>query len=255
MLSPTPFIGILTLLLIVSLLTRCSEDQLIEMDSLERDLLLTWIALEREDTTQIAEYSAIAQQNWLLLQRHYGSARVRPAFLQSAMRVNMWMLKLRHAVDYKQPEQASVAIHLMQNELRILHPQLGTTHPTDHLYDFYYQWQDVVAASNDPMVELLEWKEFEECFELATQSWTAYVAKRPYFSNTLFPGYGQNASNSEVASLAMTRSLEHFATLLEEADHTLVADLSRKIDKLFFDYLAVVTAYPTPSHAAEAAVQ
>ena len=80
------------------------------------------------------------------------------ALRQSADRVNLWMLNLRNAVKYDQPTRAMMAINLMQNELRVLRPRFGMNHPADHLYDFYYQWQDVVAASNDPMMCLLEWR-------------------------------------------------------------------------------------------------
>lgn len=113
----------------------------------------------------------------------------------------------------------------------------------------------MVAASNDPMMCLLEWTEYEERYELATKSWKEYAAARPRFSDTLFPGYGQNAGDAEAAALAMTNSLDHFATLLKEADHTLAAEPGRLIDDLFFDYLAVVTAYPGQPSSAEAIVQ
>jgi|GEM_PF-5796888 hypothetical protein len=255
MLRPTTILSLFFLLLTVVFLTRCSEDQVIEMESLERDLLLTWIALEREDAPRVTAYNTAVQQDWLLLQRHFDSKQVSPALRQSAMRVNVWMLKLRNAVDYQQAKRATVAINLIQNELRRLRPQYGMNHPADRLYDFYYQWQDVVAASNDPMIELLEWKEFEKCYELAVRSWAACVAAQPRFSNTLFPGYGQNAGGTEAAALTITRSLEYFTTILGGADHTLAAEPSQKINALFFDYLAVVTAYPSQAAVAGEIVQ
>lgn len=236
-------------------LTSCSEDQVLEMETLERDLLLTWIALEREDAASVTVYNAAAQRDWSLLHHHYGNTPMKPALRQSAARVNLWMLNLRNAVSYEQPQRAMMAINLMQNELRVLRPQFGMNHPADRLYDFYYQWQDVVAASNDPMMCLLEWNEYEERYDLAVKSWKAYTAARPRFSDTLFPGYGQQAGESEAAALAMTRSLERFATILEAADHTQAAVPSRQIDDLFFDYLAVVTAYPGQPSADEVIVQ
>jgi len=157
MLRITAISRILLLMVLVVFATHCSNDQVIEMENLERDLLLTWIALEREDASQVETYNSATQQDWLLLSRQYGNAPMKPALRQSAARVNLWMLNLRNAVRYDQPKRAMMAINLMQNELRTLRPQMGIHHPADRLYDFYYQWQDVVAASNDPMMCLLEW--------------------------------------------------------------------------------------------------
>jgi len=238
------------LILFPVLMASCSEDQVVEMENLERDLLLTWIALEREDEPQIAAFNEATQKDWQLLSQQYRYATMRAPVRQSAGRVNLWMLNLRNAVHNNQPKRAMMAISLMQNELRTLRPQLGINHPADRLYDFYYQWQDVVAASNDPMMCLLDWNEYEERFELAAKSWNEYLAARPRFSDILFPGYGLNAHDAEAASLAMTGSLNSFALILEKADHTLAAEPSRMIDDLFFDYLAVVTAYPVEPTAA-----
>jgi hypothetical protein len=251
----TQLISYLILLFVALFVTRCSEDQVIEMETLERDLLLTWIALEREDAPRVAAYNATTQQDWTLLQQHYGNTPMRPALSQSYARVNLWMLNLQNAVSDNQPKRAMMAINLMQNELRVLRPKLGMNHPADRLYDFYYQWQDVVAASNDPMMCLLEWNEYEERYELAAKSWKEYAAARSRFSDTLFPGYGQYASDAETAALAMTRSIEAFSTILEKADHTQAAAPSLIIDDLFFDYLTVVTAYPALTSKSKVIVQ
>jgi hypothetical protein len=248
----TSLAGILLLLALSLLLTRCSDEQIVEMETLERDMLLTWIALEREDVERAAMYNATTQQDWQLVNHQYGSAPMRPTVRQSAGRVNLWMLNLDNAIKGGQTKRAMTAINLMQNELRALRPKLGLNHPADRLYDFYYQWQDVVAASNDPMMCLLEWNEYEERFEGAVKSWEAYTSARSRFSDTLFPGYGQNAAGSEAAAVAMTQSLKSFANTLERADHTLAAEPSRMIDRLFFDYLAVVTDYPLQKPAHEA---
>ncbi|SER03522.1 hypothetical protein [Neolewinella agarilytica] len=238
------------LLLLPALMTNCSEDQIVEMENLERDLMLTWIALEREDEPQIAAFNDATQKDWQLMSQQYRQLRMSPAVRQSAGRINLWMVNLKNAVRHNQPKRAMMAVSLMQNELRTLRPQMGINHPADRLYDFYYQWQDVVAASNDPMMCLLDWNEYEERYELAAKSWTEYVAARPRFSDTLFPGYGRNAIDAEEAAVAMTGSLRQFGLILEQADHTLAAEPSRMIDDLFFDYLAVVTDYPVELTAA-----
>lgn len=247
---PRSVLSLFLLILLPVVLTNCSEDQIVEMENLERDLLLTWIALEREDGPQIAAFNSATQKDWVLLSQQYRYATMKAPVRQSAGRVNLWMLNLRNAVHNNQPKRAMMAISLMQNELRTLRPQLGISHPADRLYDFYYQWQDVVAASNDPMMCLLDWNEYEERFELAEKSWKEYVAARPRFSDIIFPGYGRNANDAEAAAVAMTGSLDRFALILEQADHTLAAEPSRMIDDLFFDYLAVVTDYPMEPTAA-----
>ncbi|MBC6995424.1 hypothetical protein QWY85_04130 [Neolewinella lacunae] len=252
MLPTAKFTPLVLLLLLAGLTSRCSEDQLIEMDTLERDLLLTWLALERADSSRLITYNSAAQQHWATLRNDYRSAALQATLRQSALRVDFWMLSLRKAVESRQSERAITAISLIQNEIRALRPQYGLDSATDRLYDFYHQWQEVVATSNDPMMCLLEWGEYEEQYEVALGSWRAYLAARPRFSDTLFPGYSQNATASENASVALTQELENFALVLEGADHTLAAGPSHAINQRFFDYLAVVTAYPGAAAAAAA---
>jgi hypothetical protein len=221
------------------------------VETLERDLLLTWIAVEREDSQRLAAFNAAAQRDWTVIVRNYGDVSMRPDLRYAAVRVGLWMPTLDYAASGGDFYRANMVINLVQNELRVLRPQYGLDHPADRLYDFYFQWQDVVAASNDPTMCLLEWNEYEERVELAAKTWREYLAARPRFSDYLFPGYGHNAQASEVAGLTMTESLNYFETLLEQADHTLAAEPSRMIDDLFFDYLAVVTAYPTDGPTVE----
>ncbi|TXF84373.1 hypothetical protein FUA23_21175 [Neolewinella aurantiaca] len=227
----------------------CSEDQLAELGTLERNLLLTWIALERNDEDRVAAYNEDAQKAWTAIRGQYRDAHLSKPLLQSAGRVDLWMLNLRNAVEYKQPGRALMAVNLMQNELTVLRPQLGLNHPADQLYEFYHQWQDIVEASNDPMLCLLEWNEFEHEFAAANATWRTYLKSRPRFMDNTFPGLGKSASQSESSAVALTQGLDAFASLLKEGNHTLVAAPSRAINEMFFDYLAVITDYQSAQKA------
>lgn len=233
-------------------LAGCLQDQVVEVKTLERDILLTWIALEREDTPRIAAYGAAVQQDWILLQYHHGLVPVKPAFLPSVVRLNLWMTNLSNAVNYGDRERALTAIHLLQNEIRVLRPQLGMRQSTDQLYDFYYQWQAVVDASNDPAQCQLDDCEYSDLYERAASSWRKHAANPQLSSGILFPGYTQNTTTAEAAALAVTNRLDDFAPLLESTDSALIAKLSLVINKLFFDYLAVVTAYISSESTATA---
>ena len=57
MLRITSIYRVLLLTILAVFNTHCSNDQIIEMENLERDLLLTWIALEREDASRGAIYN------------------------------------------------------------------------------------------------------------------------------------------------------------------------------------------------------
>lgn len=231
-------------------LISCTNDQVVEMEAFERNLIHTWIALEREDEALTNKFAEATRQNWTLLNTQYQDIPLHLALRQSKNRVNIWMLNLHNAVANGQPDRAKIAVNLIQNELRVLRPKFGLNHPADRLYDFSYHWQDLVLASNDPMMCLLEWNEFEERYEAASKSWQEYLAARPAYSDTLFPGYGGNAADSETTGIAISRGLEEFENIFSSADHTLAAAPSRVINDLFFDYLAIITAYPSESDAA-----
>lgn len=244
MLRQFPVGSFLLVTLLSLFLPGCTEDQLTDLNVMERNLMLSWIALEREDDERFREFSVLVQRDWLTLTRDYKKVPMRPEVRQSIGRVDFWMGTLRNAAATSHHARGKMAINLIQNELRGIRPRYGIYHPADQLYDFYFQWQDVVAASNDPMVCLLEWNEYEALYELADKTWQNYLTTRPPYADELFPGYGERAAATETAGIALSRRLDYFATLLAQGDHTLAAEPSRIIDDLFFDYLGVITAYP-----------
>lgn len=225
-------------------LPGCTEDQLLDMESFERNLMLSWIAVNRKDGQQLSTFNAAAQREWSTIVRSYGNHLMRPELRDAAVRVGFWMPMLNDAVAAVHFPRATMLINLIQNELRVLRSQYGIRQPADDLYDFYFQWQDVVAASNDPMICLLEWSEYEERVDMATRTWQSFITTNPRFSSYLFPGYGRNAQNAEAGGVAISQKLSAFVSLLDQSNHTLAAEPSRKIDTLFFDYLITITAYP-----------
>lgn len=226
------------------LLQRCSADQLAAADTLERQVLITWIALERGDMPTAADYTESVHDNWHRLRKTYGQLSLNQEEQRFVGLLDLWTGKLLTAVNYEQRDNALLAISLIQEELRRTRPRYGLQHPADNLYAFYHQWESIIEASSDPMMCLYEWTEYEELVDLAIKQWEDYQANQPRFMDTLFPGYGQNSQRVEEAGLDINKSLIAFKALMAKADHTEAVAPSLAIRALFFNYLALISDYP-----------
>ncbi|NJC25585.1 hypothetical protein [Neolewinella antarctica] len=231
--------------------SACTNDQVQEMETFERDLLLTWVALERDDPKLAEYYGQRTGEDWRLLGGHYGAVPMHLEIKESVAFAGFWVNSLQTSISKKDRPGATIAVQLIQNQLRTLRPRFGYDQPTDHLYEFYYYWHNVTEASNDDMLCLLEWSEYEWFIDMAEQSWEEYLRSRPRYAETLFPGYGTQAALTEAESLELTRSLADFKKDLDASDHLLAGPASRVINDLFFDYLATITDYPQAGDLAE----
>lgn len=237
-------LGLLTLL---PLLNSCSPDQLEEADTLERQVLITWIALERGDEATALHYAENVQRNWRRLRKSYGQFQLNQEEQRFVGLLDLWTNNLLFSVQYEQRKNALLAISLIQDELQRTRPRYGLNHPADGLYAFFHSWEDIVEASNDPMMCLYEWVEYEEIVDLAIKQWRDYQANHPRFMDTLFPGYGKNSLAVEEAGLAINNQLKEFKAIMVGADHTKAAKPSQDIRNLIIDYLAVIADYPEAS--------
>jgi len=169
-----------------------------------------------------------------------------PSEKQSLTKINLWMNNLKFALAYRQPRKVETALALMRNELMAIRPQYLEHHAADELYLFHEYWAEVVATTHDPMMCLLEWKEYEELVEQAVNQWAVYERSRPHFEDGLFPGYVNNGNLVEERKIALERALAAFQADLSQANHCLMADPSRQIETLYFEYLMAATNYPAP---------
>ncbi|MEM9259784.1 MAG: hypothetical protein AAGA62_09070, partial [Bacteroidota bacterium] len=139
------------LFLSLLLLNRCSADQLEAADTLERQVLITWIALERGDMPLATQYSENVHHNWRRLRKTYGQLTLTQDEKRFLHLLDLWTHKLLTAIKYEQRDNALVAISLIQDELQRTRPRYGLHHPADGLYAFFHTWEDITEASNDPM--------------------------------------------------------------------------------------------------------
>ncbi|WP_020570878.1 hypothetical protein [Neolewinella persica] len=235
---------LLPALVLALMLSSCTNDQLVEVAPLERDLLITWIALERGDSTIASSYHQSAQAKWGKLRQKFRLALLTEAEKRSVSLVNLWTNNLNIAFTNNQPQNALVNIQHLQNQLKTLRPRYGIVHPADHLYEFIYSWDQVGETCADQMMCLLEWKEFEALYEQADSQWRSFQKTRPLHHDLVFPGIGNNSTSAEHSALALTQALENFGQLLDEADHTILLAPSEAVKSAFLDYVAVIVAYP-----------
>lgn len=226
-------------------LFACTPDQLEEADQLERTLLITWVALERNDFKTAAAYSEQAKNIWRANSPHYREVTLTSSQHRSLELLQEWMDNLDFAIRYGQRDKALNTIRLFQNEIPAIRPPGESVNPTDALYRFYLHWEEVREVSQDQMMCLLEWQEFEGLYETAVLEWEAYqrFPGQAYPEVTL-PGLGSNSLKAEQYALSLSAALAEFALTLQQGDHTLTRQPGNHIHRLFTDYLAIIIDYP-----------
>lgn len=238
------FLYLLPALLLLGFLSSCTDDQIVEMAPLERDLLITWVALERGDSAIAHTYNTTAQEKWRKLRQKFRLGLLTEAEKRSVGMVNLWMNNLDLAFSYDQPQKGLLTIQHLQNQLKTLRPRYGIVHPADQLYEFNYSLGRIRETYQDQMLCLLEWKEFVEIYEQAHKQWRDYQRTRPAHADLVFPGLGNRSTTAEYGALALTEALDEFGEELDNADPTLLLIPGDKVRSAFLDYMAVVIAYP-----------
>lgn len=227
-------------------LFSCTPDQLTEADNLERELLITWVALERNDLRVAQEYNRATQQSWAASHEQYKDVPLTKEQQRSITSIHKWMDNLDFSIRYGQVERAITSIQLIQHEIRSARPRSGQPHPADLLYSFYLDWQEVSEVSHDQMMCLLEWNEFEGLYELADKQWRSYQRSQGLLAaDQVFPGLGTNSLQAEQGAVALSQSLDEFAEVLRQGNHTLTQGPCETVNRRFFDYLAVILEYPS----------
>ncbi|MFK8164015.1 MAG: hypothetical protein AB8H12_16340 [Lewinella sp.] len=235
---------LLPAILFATILSSCTNDQLVEVAPLERDLLIVWIALERGDEANARNYHQAAQVKWGKLRQKFRMAPLTEAEKRSVAMVNLWTNNLELSFRHDQPKNALVNILHLQHQLKTLRPRYGIVHPADQLYEFNYLWDQIRETCEDQMMCLLEWKEFEGIYERAEDQWRAYQKTRPLHNDLVFPGLTNNSASAEYNALALTQALEAFGQQLGSANHTILTEPAGVVKAAFLDYVAVIVAYP-----------
>lgn len=235
---------ILVLLISLLLPQSCAEDRWPDYAALERDLLIVWVALEKEDRPVMREYTAAATLSWRKLRSELAETGLGTEEKVALKLMDLWLLGLRNAVDNDQIREVRSQLRHLHNQLRGLRPDYGVDHPVDLLYGFDAQWKWVEEISHDQMVQLLEWNEYEDAFDRADENWVKFKNQSPAYAQRTLPGLTGNSGMSELSGTRLTAALADFEQLLREANHEGMGRESERVRARFIDYLAVAVGYP-----------
>ncbi len=239
----------LFLLLLTGTLVSCTDDVVLDVAPLERELLIVWLATEYEDPAVMASYTDRAVRSWQRLRTRYANAPLTPREQATVRLMDLWMLGLRQAVAGRHYHRAGSQLRQLQDQLRALRPEYGIGHPADLLYTFHRQWEWVDEISRDQLMCLLEWNEYKAAFLEARRSWEDFQRYAPPYAERMLPGRTQRSAEAEFAGLEVTAALDDFAGDLQRADHGLMTPASITVHDRFLHYLAIAVDYPRPADA------
>ena len=214
------------------------------MQDFERPLLRTWVAVYQQDGEAARTYNAALQQEWAALQNEYGNLANNPEWRQYFRSIDLWREKLDAAIQARNLRQAESRIYQIQDEVSSLRLRYGILSPADPLYDFRRRWDNVIQISHDPLLCLYEWEEFELIVAEAEQAWLDFRAAGPAYYPDLFPTDPARTAELNDRAAQLASSLAAYRQLLREGDQTLAQEPSRKIRRLFYEYLAILIDFP-----------
>lgn len=222
----------------------CTPDQLPQLDKIERQLLVVWVALEKDDPATARTAVTAANRKWNDVRTTFASQLLSRQEMEMLELTDVWLLGLRNAVNSDELHRASRPIHQLQQLMMGLRPQYGVDHPLDLLYAFHAQWDWITEISNDQMLCLLEWGEYELAFREARDLWTRYQSTPYTLSGNILPGRLTHSTDTEFAALHLTEMLDAFEEHLGAADRTVMPAAADRVREGFFAYLATAVDYP-----------
>ncbi len=240
--SPLLFLALIPLYL---LSVGCSEETFVQLEPLERELLVVWIAAERNDLTVLQSENARAQQSWQKAQKKYAAMPLSPAETDALQVTDRWMSRVDASVKEGKPEQVKEELMRLHHKLRELRAPFYDGHPADYVYVFHEQWMWVEQISHDQMMCLVEWSEYEDAYRFAKGSWSQFRSTAMQQPNVLFPGLHANAAEAEFTGVEVDRELDRFEILLSTGNHTLTTTTTEEVRRRFFDHLAILVGYPS----------
>ena len=172
---------------------------------------------------------------WQQLRVKYQFAAEDDEWQETFRRVNDWLGDVYYAVDANRMDLALNQLEHVRYELQQLRRQYHIDYFLDHLYDFQEEVAVLTEASNDEMLCMLEWPEFEELAVSALNHWRRIMI-HPF--DAAF--YGLDAEEERLYQayrVEMEEVLINFLDVVESADREAIATESFHLEAAFMPLL------------------
>ena len=209
--------------------------------TLDQSVLELWSAAKNENIKECTELLSEVKLNWLQVSNemcvYETSKESIDLFVKRVDDIIETLTKARFLKSYNYIELYSLRILFEFKDLR----RQNELHyySLDHLLDIYYQHYKIQKAANDPMLDLMEWTEFEHEIEVLKKAIDNYslscLSEALYLCDT-----GLNEENEIQLEIVKTclntliESLKH-----SNQDETIIPceDLGYAIDNLLHLYI------------------
>lgn len=139
-----------------------------------------------------------------------------PQWEETFDRVSGWLGDAYTAIDDNCFDEAYNQLDHARYELMELRRRNGVDYYLDYLYDYEIELVAVLEVANDPMLCLLEWKEFAYMVEEMNRYWT--LADQQAFPNRIFNWSKEDIALMQLQKGTIQQQLEAFNEAMEGAD-------------------------------------
>jgi len=193
--------------------------------------------VEKGDMVRAKSALLHLDHEWNIFYEKYAT-RKKGDWLESFRRTDEWMNDLCGQIDANRKVWSAILLEHIKYELIELRRKNGIRYYFDAVYDFESSWSTVVEITNDKMMCLYEWNEFEEFVRWSKRDWAVAAGQS-------LPVEFLNLTDEQVLSSqkrreVLSEKLHHYRAVLSCGDQGAAHREAVAIKKLYFEFLRLL---------------
>jgi len=174
---------------------------------------------------------------WNLLYEKYSNYK-RGDWSESFRRTDEWMSDLCEQVDSNRQMWSASLLNHIQYEMKELRQKNGIKYYFDAVYDFESSWNTVVEITNDQMMCLYEWNEFEEFVRWSKRDWA--VAEGQNLPVELLNLTDEQILGIQIRREILSKRLHNYRAILSCGDQGAAHREALSIQKAYFEFIRLL---------------
>lgn len=174
---------------------------------------------------------------WNILYEKYSNHKAGD-WSEAFRRTDEWMKDLCEQVNSNQKVWSATLLGHIQYEMKELRRKNGIKYYFDAVYDFESSWGTVVEITDDRMMCLYEWNEFEEFVRWSKRDWA--VSESQDLPVELLNLTDEQIINIQIRREVLSKRLHNYRAILSCGDQGTAHREAVAIQKLYFEFIRLL---------------
>lgn len=193
--------------------------------------------VEKGDMVHAKSALLYLDHEWNILYGKYANSK-KGDWSESFRRTDEWMNDLCGQIDANRQVWSAALLGHIKYEMRELRRKNGIKYYFDAIYDFEGSWNTVVDITNDRMMCLYEWNEFEEFVRWSKRDWA--VAESQNLPVQLLNLTDEQILSIQIRKEVLTEKLNNYRTVLSCGDQGAAHRAAISIQKAYFEFIRLL---------------